>query len=615
MSTISKIYTSYGNALTFSHDKYDDLYRARARNAKDFYQAFFHKLVVPLEPRFSDSDARRHIHRYIEQFFGTEKIDFVAVDGTCKKIPFQDFIVFFACAYGAKGVISLEDEPPTIRYQKWSMDKDVSMVTYIPIPFAEFADIADQDRRETFLVSDNDRVNLSTIDTIIMELAEIYLAYNVATSSTIESPRLIMLDRSPSSVIADVALQPEAIPMIKDYPYDRRQLTVEDTIIALSHPFNPELGVPSLKNFCQYYALIAEFHRQNMLSINLLDFAIRHGKTVDQLKSSITYLSNKKLVTEEIRDSAQWLTTSVNVRTSWAYVVSLFENICRRLFIEKDQRALMYEAPDEQGIRRLRWMSPDDIRFLIAIGIRALIEKCWERKILLTGVIKDSASRYLTRNYLGVMKLLGEQGYPELEELEVRLLPWTDRIFLELLPFADHNLEAPWATIEFDSTYMTLHAEGDIVGNPIIAGVKQFIVAPERLVARSLAQFFLKQEKSTPLAGHVVFIDRLIFPEWDKKALDRVLIETPQLGRLQPLCYPTREELNIGQIVNIYLLNVLTRNHFPEVIGYPDPLHKADWGAKSVGERASKMIASSVHSFRSQPLSRTFRDIRDSFQR
>jgi hypothetical protein len=328
------------------------------------------------------------------------------------------------------------------------------------------------------------------------------------------------------------------------------------------------------------------------------------------LSSAITYLTNTNFARLEKNN----LITDVDVKASWDYVIALFERICHRLFIEKDQTALLYEAPDEQGVTRLRWMSPDDLRFLIAVGIRALIEKCWERNILLTGVIKDSTSRYLTRNYLGVMKLLGAQGYPELNNLDVHLLPWTDRIFLELLPMADEELAAPWATIEFDSTYMTLHAEAPD-GQPVIAGVKQFIVAPERLFARSLAQFFLKHDKPSPLAGHVVFIDRLIFPEWDADAISRTTIETSQLGRIQPLCYPTRDDVNIGQMLNMYLLNVLTRNHFPEVIGYPDPLHKADWGAKSVGERATKMIASSVHSFRSQPLSRTFRDIRDSFRR
>jgi hypothetical protein len=615
MSTISEIYTSYGEALSFSRNKYTDLYRARARNARDFYQAFFHNLVVPLAPRFADPAARRHIHRHIERFFGTDSIDFVAIDGTSKKIPFQDFIVFFACAYGAKGQINLTDDPPSIRYQKWSLDKDVSMVTYIPVPFAEFADVVDQDRRETFLVSDSDRVDLSTIDTRIMELAEIYLAYNVATSSALETPRLIMLDRSPSSVLADVALRPEELPLL-GYPYDRRRLTVADAQVALAHPFHPALGIPSLKKFRQYWALIAEFHQQHAQAVSLAEFARRRHIPLSELENTITYLDESlSFARSEVRGGIQWLVTDIDVRTSWAYVVSLFENICYRLFIEKDQTALLYEAPDDQGVPRLRWMSPDDIRFLIAVGVRALIEKCWERNILLTGVIKDSASRYLTRNYLGVMKLLGEQGYPQLNELDVHLLPWTDRIFLELLPVVDAELSAPWTTIEFDSTYMTVHAEESLGGQPVIAGVKQFIVAPERLFARSLAQFFLKRDKPSLLAGHVVFLDRLVFPDWDADALARVVLKTPQLGCVQPLCYHTRDDFNIGQMLNMYLLNVLTRNHFPEVIGYPDPLHKADWGAKSVGERATKMIASSVHSFRAQPLSRTFRDIRDSFRR
>lgn len=59
MSTISQIYTSYGEALTFSRDEYTELYHVRARNARDFYRAFFHKLVVPLAPHFADPAARR----------------------------------------------------------------------------------------------------------------------------------------------------------------------------------------------------------------------------------------------------------------------------------------------------------------------------------------------------------------------------------------------------------------------------------------------------------------------------------------------------------------------------------------------------------------------------
>jgi hypothetical protein len=623
MSNISHIYSSYSRALDFSHERFNELYTNRAQNASDFYNAFFTTLICSFDEYFRDSASLRALHRHIEQFFGTKQIDFVAIDGTCAKDPFQDFIVFSACAYGAKGQINLDDEPPTIRYQKWTIDKDVSMVTYIPVPFSQFADVADNNQRETFLVSDNERVDLSSIDTKMMELAEIYLAYNVASSSALESPRIILLDRSPSSVLADVALQPEAIPMLH-YPFDRRQLTIEDATVALAHPFNRAMAIPSLKRYRQYMAIIAELHYRRSKELNLDEFAARHDMSRSELGNAIRYLTKSPHEEEQLRvpfgaietrHGETWLTTNVDCVSSWEYCLSLFEHICHRLFIEKDPQALVYTSPDEYGQIRQRWMSPDDVRFLIAVGIRGLIEKCWERNILLTGIIKDSASRYLTRNYLGVMKYLGNQGYPELSSLDVYQLPWTDRVFLELLPIVDNSLNSPWASIEFDSAYMTLHAEEGIDGQPVIAGVRQIIVAPERLFARSLGQFFLKREKRAPLTGHVVFIDRLVYPDWDQPGLGQMTIKTEPLGCIQPLCYRTRDDLNIAQMINMYLLTTLTRNHFPEVIGYPDPLHKADWGAKSVGRRIRGIIQSSTFSFRSQPLSRTFRDIRESFHR
>jgi hypothetical protein len=343
------------------------------------------------------------------------------------------------------------------------MDKDVSMVTYIPVPFSEFGDVVDQAHPETFLVSDSVRVNLSSIDTCMMELAEIYLAYNVATSSALEAPKIILLDRAPSSILAGSIFQPEDVPMLH-YPFDRRQLTVEDATVALAHPFNPKLGIPTINKFVQHRAVLAEFHYQRSKSVNLDQFALQHRFALSDLDNAIYYLTKLRCRGQETippfariesRQGNTWLTTDIDCVTSWNYCVGLFEHVCRRLFIEKDQRALVYEAPDEYGVVRQRWMSPNDVNFLIAIGIRALIEICWERNILLTGIIKDSASRYLTRNYLGVMKCLGNQGYPDLSTLEVRQLPWTDRIFLELLPLTDDSLQAPWASIEFDSTYMT----------------------------------------------------------------------------------------------------------------------------------------------------------------
>ncbi len=613
MSTISDIFQSYRNALTQSRDKYTELYADRVENGRQFYQSFFNRLIIPFRPTFSNSASRSFITRQVERFFGTTQIDFVAIDGTCQKDAFADFIVFFGGAYGAKGRVSLEGDPPKVKYEKWEMNRDVSMVAWVPVPFAEFADVTGASVEESFMVSDSDRINLSSIHTSLMQLAEIYLAYNVATGSTIDAPKLIMLDQSLSGIMAATSHGVDT--GLIGYPCDRRQLDRADVAIAFAHPFNPDLGVPSTKRFRRYTAILAEFHKRNTRHLTLSELESALRLTRDDLREPEKFLLRKDAPLCTYDKATQTLSTIVDCRESWAYTVSLFQNICTRLFLDKDQLALTYEAPDPEDPtkKRRRWMSPDDIQFLIAVGLRALIEECWKRKIMLVGVVKDSESRYLTRNYLGVMKHLGI--YPELQTLKVGLLPWTDRIYLETIPiYCDHELEAPWASIEFDSTFMTLHLGQDEEGNPQIMGVRSRageMVAPERLFLRSLAQFFLTRHKRTPLMGHVVFLDRLAFPKWDKDAFGEVTIESPSLGAIQPIVYKDRDVNNIGQMIMMYLLNTLTRNHFPEVIGYPDPLHKADWGAKSMGRRVKGMIDSSEIPFRSKPIAKTLRRIRD----
>ena len=88
MSDIFQIYGSYGEALNFSRDKFDNLHTSRARNASDFYQAFLHDLICPFQHHFADPASLRTLHRHIERFFGTRQLNFVAIDGTCGKDPF-----------------------------------------------------------------------------------------------------------------------------------------------------------------------------------------------------------------------------------------------------------------------------------------------------------------------------------------------------------------------------------------------------------------------------------------------------------------------------------------------------------------------------------------------
>ena len=149
----------------------------------------------------------------------------------------------------------------------------------------------------------------------------------------------------------------------------------------------------------------------------------------------------------------------------------------------------------------------------------------------------------------------------------------------------------------------------------VIKGRMGSIVRPERLFLRSIAQFYTRRRNENILTGHAIFIDRLAFPELDLKYAKSIQVEGNEVGKITPLFYPDNKTTNIGQILTYFILDTVTKNHFPEVIGYPDPLHKADWGAKSMRDSVKKLLESSEWKFRSNPLTNTLREIRQKFKR
>jgi len=600
MSIISGIFNCYQESLKKSLERYENAYISNAQNALQFYDNFLNQLVIDYGKMYSNPHMLNQLISKIEEYFQKREIPFVAIDGTCSRDPFSDFMVFFAAAYGVKGCVYIESQPPMLRYERWSMDQDVSLVAYVPVPYAEAGDVTDSGYQEEFIVDDRDKINLSSIHTRLMQLAEVYLAYQMAKSSTIAGPKLILMDLSLSSALMSTDVGIEKIRLF-GHPIGTRTLTKRDGLVAYAHPFNHRLGIPSYKKYRRWaYAvrLLTE-NKGNPIDINNL------AANTDISKNDWIKSLNEPHAREILSIHDDKILSNFDFSASWFDTVRLFEDLCDRLFHRRDPEALIYPVRDSDATR-YRWMSPEDIAFLVAIGLRALIETCWERNIMLLSIAKDSATKYFSKNYIGVMREIGV--FPQ---IPVGCLPWTDRTLLESIACQIDNLSCPWTITEFDSVFMTLHVEEE--GNQkTIRGVRGNVVNQERLFSRSLSQFFHRKIKATPLMGHVIFIDRLLDPKLDISFLNGPEISSLELGTIHPAFFGTNQNMNYGQAIAIWLLNVLTRNLFPEVIGYPDPLHKADWGAKSVKRRVDKLIKSSEITFRSRPLSGLFRTMRDS---
>jgi hypothetical protein len=612
MSKLSDIYASYKSNLDMAQDDYEKSVKDRAKNAKEFYDKFFNSLIVNYGESAKHPDFNQQVADRIRRFFGRDNINFVAIDGSCDKHNAHEFISFYGGAYGSRGTLSISQSPPAIEYKRWEIDRDVSMVAFVPVPYSQLVEVTDSGYQERFLLTEDEKIDLANIHLQIMQLAEVFLAYNSATSSLLDQPNLILIDNSISTMLGSVDLQPAKVHLV-GYPFERRALTLADVAIAQAHPFNHDLGVPSSKYFTSDHAVISYLHRhRDQTSVKLDEVEREFGMSAGQYHmAGVHRLVERQVI--QYDDATRTITRLIDPWESWEYTKQFFQNVCKKIFLDKKENALKYPTKNEEGRDVLRWMDPIDVKFLIGVGLKALIEVCWEKKMLLTGIVKDSQSRYLTKNYLGVCKLKGE--YPELNSGTFGSLPPTDRLMCELLPYLDDRLSDPWGTIEFDSAFMTLYAERDDSGREIVKGTYGSIVRPERIFLRSIFQFFARKKGENILTGHAIFVDRLAYPELDLKYAKELVIDEKGIGRVRLFFYPDNKVTNVGQIITSFLLEVLTKNHFPEVIGYPDPLHKADLGAKTMRDHVKKLLESSEWKFRSRPLSETFRSIRQSFKR
>ena len=598
MSEISKIYKQYQESLKNSQGEYEEKLKHYSKKLKEKYDELIKNHVHSFSDQFKNQIKRLEIKNIAEQFFETSDIPFVAIDASCHKQQSANFISFYGGAYGSKGTLSLSSSGGKIKYDRWEFNKDVSMVAFVPIPPDMMHTQIDESAQEVDLsYSDSEIADVSSLHTKIMQLAEIFLAYSLARLE-IDCPKLILIDNSISGIMGNTSYAPNDLRM-KEADFNGESLSIGDLQIALAHPFNQKLGIPSTKRVQPHFRLIAEavWKKKNEIKksecssfsnfeqgANFLD-RIKAGK-YDSKKNSFKF--------------------NVDPQASWYKCIRIFEHVCDKLFKEKDPKGICYKIRDSD---EYDYFSPRGIVFLSGVGLRALIELCWKRKILLVGIVKDSSSRYWYRNYLGSVNLLNKG-----DQKKHFSIPLTDRTIMELLPNIDLNLNSPWTTLDYDSCFMTLHSEFEksewkIKGYHTARGLE--VTRPERIFLKSLAQFFLSEDKN--LASHALFVDRLAYPDWDDKDSDIMVLDTG-LGKIYPLQFNKEKGMPRLQVLTMYLMSVLVRNHFPEALGYPDPLHQADWGAKSLKKRVLGLLDSSEWAFKSRPLSKTFRTIRDSFR-
>lgn len=643
MSEIGNIYSRYRDALDWSLDNLNEE-RRRAINAmQEFYPTIFNSLIRDFSwIRLRNGERWARALRLLREQFGDGEhaLNFAAIDGTCGKEQLSELLVFYGASYAQGGTLLVQEEIGELRYNRWSPSEDISIVAYLPIPLNRLGQSESEDW--IFHTDDEDRSTANIIHRGLMQLAEIYLAYRRIISGD-RPPKILLLDHSLSSIM----LSTDVMHLIHQYQPDRQTLgwigawidrwgrifEPADGLVAYSHPMNQQLKVPSWRMNSLAEAIVAHItnfwqigtpgERDEGRPIDLSD-------VLDVFRSRLHSEEDKERFIERIRrlgtdplkgfqafQIGNNMILPINrlqngqrktLRQRWYDLKQLFEHVCEQLFRERRVEALQLNYPQGSQRRGSKWMDGDDIKFLIGLGLRLLIELCWQKGILLLGVAKDSSSCYLTRNYLSVMAAIGLISCPQTAEI-----PTSDRLVCEMVPEIDDNVLAPWATIEFDSVFMTLRAISDEHRNISISGVRGDVIVPsDGLFLRSLINLFLERRpnKDNPLLGHALFLDRIAYPYFDSAFRYSEGISTRD-SLIKPLVFLNHDIDNLGQDVAMLVADLLTRNCFPNAIGQPDPLHRADLGAKALGKKINELVKSSISRLHVNPLYRTFRGMRE----
>ena len=527
LSELSKVYNQYQGSLVSSQHEYEERLKTHAEPLKERFQELLHEFVSSFSCYSENQMDRLEVRRIAEQFFETTEIAFVAIDGSCHKEQSANFISFFGGAYGSKGIISLAEPTGKIRYQRWELNRDVSMVAFVPIPPDVMHTVIDEDDAESPpVMTDSEIADVSSLHTKIMQLAEIYLAYELAKSSSVEAPRIIMLDNSIGGILGNTSFSPKYLSLDQGN-FDGQTISKGDMQVALAHPFNAKLGVPSTKDFQPHFRVIAEAVWQESKTLTASSCK---GFPERNFKAGARYLQDK-VGLGTFDESNLSFTFKEDPRASWQKTVRVFEQICEKLFRTKDPLGVTYEIKSMPKERN--YFRPRDIMFLVGVGLRALMEICWKRRILLTGIVKDSSSRFFYRNFLGSVCV--KRSLNLTEHLS---LPLTDRSIAELLPNLSTDVRAPWATLEFDSCFMTLHPEL-LDGAWKVKGYEHpsygETTRPERMTLRSLVQFFVTPDRN--MASHAIFLDRLAYAGWDDKDSTAMEILTDYFGSVNPLYF------------------------------------------------------------------------------
>jgi hypothetical protein len=565
-------FTKLGKTLRSASEFQISDYKRRFDAVKEMYDEFLKDLIV------QGFNPKRCLDFALE-FFGSPKIEFVAIDGTEYAKEIFDLVIFFGGAYACIGEIEfVENSKPTVNYSERVLQEGWEVSSCIPLYINEVPEVDKEEDGEIALgksLKDEEIIDNSKISNVIMHFAEYFLAYSIISEN--RKVKLLLMDRTLSGdqagLIGGIGSGGKNWEEWKSrcsligYKFKGREITPRMLDYGRYRAYNKNLGLPPPRGDYLKYRILCLLEEKGKLK---LDEIVEELNIQDRKERAQRILENLELkgFVEEVNGHYE---LSEELEGSWDLLKELFLDIGKKVFEENNLRI---EKDGKQC-----WLTTLDLNFLIIFCFNALMEECWNRKILLVGLTKDTSAKEFKSHFIPICqnnKIISSN----ISQERLALIPNTDRMFLQAVSILNYEkVNLPWALIEYDTSFKTMiPSEEDV---DFVNGAIRNKISPEKFFLKSYIQL-VKAGSDPKLRSNVLAIDRLVYED-DVRPETTFTFKNKNGKFVEPVevvIYRNRDVENKIQNMLLGILSSMSDSNIPELFGHNKPLFVADKIAK-----------------------------------
>jgi len=434
-------------------------------------------------------------------------------------------------------------------------------------------------------------VNNASIATWVMTFSEFYLAYKLALNRP--DLKVLLMDRSLSTTQGSLIYDTRhsriwSTCAILDCGIGGAKVDRNDLAYNRHRIVNPALHLPPARGDYLRYTIVYLLEGKGPKSLD--EICGELGVHSQNQRKRVAGFLEKAVNEGYLRQHQRAYEIAPYYRDSWMRVRTLVEAVSSHLFSgHSTENPLQIE---KEG--RKCWLTTLDMAFLTLFTLYMLIEECWRKHILLLGVTKDTTARDFKTHLIPIC-LNNRIWRSAMSQQELEKAPNTDRMLLQYVSIYNQDaLPTPWSLIEYDSAFRTTIPELEKHRPGYVSGAVRNRISPERTFLKTYIQ--LSEVASDPrLRSNVLFIDRLVYPEYDLRA-DTVVHLKHQYGGaeepFEPLLFRDSTVKNELQNMVVVMLKAMANTSIPEAFGHNVPLFIADNVAKWHNSEVRRIIDS-----------------------